>query len=71
MTLLGFLAVGLGAWMRWWLGLVLNPVLPNLPLGTFAANLIGGYLMGITLALIVQYDALSPEFRLLITTGLR
>ena len=73
MTLAGFLAVGLGAaigaWLRWWLGIALNPILPNLPLGTFCANLIGGYLMGVALALIVEHDALSPEMRLLLTTG--
>ncbi|MGO8755533.1 MAG: CrcB family protein, partial [Gallionellaceae bacterium] len=50
----GFLAVGigavLGAWLRWWLGVVLNPVFPTLPLGTLAANLIGGYLVGVAVA---------------------
>ncbi|MGO8755287.1 MAG: CrcB family protein, partial [Gallionellaceae bacterium] len=50
----GFLAVGigavLGAWFRWWLGVVLNPVFPTLPLGTLAANLIGGYLVGVAVA---------------------
>jgi CrcB protein len=47
---LNFLAVGLGAafgaWVRWLLGLALNPLLIALPLGTLAANLIGGYLVG-------------------------
>ncbi|HEY0663845.1 MAG TPA: fluoride ion transporter CrcB, partial [Thiobacillaceae bacterium] len=42
-----FLAIGLGAaigaWLRWGLGLWLNPVFPAMPLGTLAANLIGGY----------------------------
>src|SRR5258708_40269610 len=46
----GFIAVGvgaaLGAWLRWWLGIAFNAVTPNLPLGTLAANLIGGYLGG-------------------------
>src|SRR5258706_2697823 len=46
----GFMAVGigaaLGAWLRWGLGFTLNAVLPNLPLGTLAANVIGGYLVG-------------------------
>ena len=48
MGVYGFLAVGFGAafgaWLRWWLGMLLNPVFPTLPLGTLAANLIGGYL---------------------------
>ena len=47
---LGLLAVGLGAavgaWLRWLLGLWLNPLFPPVPLGTLAANLIGGLLMG-------------------------
>src|SRR2546427_6906004 len=69
----GFIAVGLGAalgaWLRWWLGIVLNPVFPTLPLGTLAANLVGGYLMGIALAVLSHFEALPPEARLLITTG--
>ncbi len=67
------LAVGVGAavgaWMRWWLGALLNPVFPTLPFGTLAANLIGGYLMGIALGLMSHYEALPAEMRLLITTG--
>ena len=47
----GFLAVGagaaLGAWLRWGLGILLNPLFPTLPLGTLAANLVGGYLIGV------------------------
>jgi fluoride exporter len=72
-TFAGVLAVGggaaLGAWLRWWLGFVLNPVFPTLPLGTLAANLIGGYLMGIALGMLSHFEALPPEVRLLITTG--
>jgi len=37
---------GLGALLRWWLGLALNPHLPAIPPGTLAANLIGGYVVG-------------------------
>jgi len=72
-TWLGVLAVGggaaLGAWLRWWLGSLLNPVFPTLPLGTLAANLIGGYLIGIALALFTHFEALAPELRLLLVTG--
>ena len=50
MNWLGFLVIGIGAavgaWLRWILGLWLNPLLPNVPMGTLAANLIGGYLVG-------------------------
>lgn len=73
MTFLGVLAVGggaaLGAWLRWGLGVLLNPVFPTLPLGTLAANLIGGYLMGIALALLSHFAAMPAEVRLLVTTG--
>jgi CrcB protein len=73
MTAAGFLAVGvgaaIGAWLRWWLGIVLNHVFPTLPLGTLAANLVGGYLIGLALGALTQFEALSPELRLLITTG--
>ena len=73
MTYLGIAAVGagaaLGAWLRWGLGIALNPVFPTLPFGTLAANLIGGYLMGVALAVMGHFEALSPEVRLLMTTG--
>ena len=46
MTFYAFIAVGLGAaigaWLRWGLGLWLNPAVAELPMGTLAANLIGG-----------------------------
>lgn len=73
MTFLGLLAVGggaaAGAWLRWWLGLLLNPMFPTLPFGTLAANLIGGYLMGIALGVFDNFQALPPEVRLLLATG--
>lgn len=73
MTIQAFFAVffgaGAGAVLRWWLGLVLNPVFPTVPMGTLAANLSGGYLMGLVLGYLSHYEALSPELRLLITTG--
>ena len=73
MALYAFIAVGLGAaigaWLRWGLGLWLNPALPQLPLGTLSANLIGGYLVGLAVAFFMQYPGLSPEWRLLIITG--
>jgi CrcB protein len=69
----GFIAVGLGAtlgaWLRWWLGLVLNPVFPTVPLGTLAANLIGGYFVGVAVAYFAQHASLAPEVRLFIITG--
>ena len=73
MTLYAFIAVGLGAaigsWLRWGLGLWLNQTLSELPLGTLSANLVGGYLIGLSVAFFMQHPGLSPEWRLLIITG--
>ncbi len=69
----GFVAIGvgaiLGAWLRWGLGLWLNPVYPSLPLGTLGANLIGGYLIGLAMAFFLQHPGLPPEWRLFFITG--
>ena len=69
----GFAAVGIGAafgeWLRWGLGLWLNPVFSMLPMGTLLANLVGGYLMGLAMGIIGTGTGLSPELRLFITTG--
>lgn len=68
-----WLAVGggaaVGAWLRWGLGTVLNPVFPTLPLGTLAANLVGGLMMGVAMELVTRHSLLAPELRLLVTTG--
>lgn len=68
-----FVAVGagavLGAWLRWGLAAWLNPVLPSLPLGTLAANIGGGYLVGIAVAFFHLNASLSPEWRLAAVTG--
>lgn len=73
MLINSFLAIGMGAafgaWLRWGLGLWLNPALPELPLGTLAANMVGGYLIGLSIAFFMQHPGLSPEWRLLIITG--
>jgi CrcB protein len=59
----------LGAWLRWALATWLNPVLPALPLGTLAANLGGGYLVGLAVAFFAAHSALAPEWRLACITG--
>jgi CrcB protein len=63
------IGAALGAWLRWVLGIVLNPVFPTLPLGTLAANVAGGYLIGVAVQLFSQHAGLPPEARLLIITG--
>jgi CrcB protein len=62
----------LGALARWQLGLWLNPSTSedgSLPLGTMAANLIGGYLIGVCVGIFQNMPQLSPEWRLLCVTG--
>ena len=58
----------LGAWLRWGLGTWLASR-PQLPLGTLAANLIGGFLVGIAVALFADRVELAPAWRLFIITG--
>lgn len=70
---MGFVAVGvgaaLGAWLRWLLSMALNPVFPTLPLGTLAANIVGGFLIGVAVEYFTQHAGLPPEARLLAITG--
>lgn len=63
------LGAALGALLRWFLGLKLNSLFPALPPGTLAANLIGGYLVGLAIAYFALATTIAPEWRLLIITG--
>ena len=69
----GFLAIGVGGavgcWLRYGLGVLLNPLFPTLPLGTLAANLTGGLLMGCAIGLFRHFQAVSPELQLFVLTG--
>lgn len=73
MGIYGLAAVGigsaLGAWLRWALGLGLNALVPNLPLGTLTANLVGGFLIGAAVEYFTQHASVPPEVRLLVITG--
>jgi len=60
---------GIGALARWSLGLALDAAWPAIPLGTLVANIIGGFLMGIVLGMLDQFQTLPMEWRLAITTG--
>lgn len=64
-------AVGaaIGALLRWWLSLKLSVGLGAVPWGTLAANVLGGYVIGLVLGYGNQTAALSPVWRLLLTTG--
>ena len=73
MSGVGLVAVGLGAalgaWLRWGLSVAFNHVTPNLPLGTLASNIIGGYLIGVAVEIVMHHSLLTPEARLFIITG--
>ncbi len=61
-----------GAIARWQLGLWLNPVASAgtvLPWGTLAANLIGGYLVGVCVGVFQALPELDPVWRLALITG--
>ena len=58
----------IGALARWGLGLWLTPG-AFMPWGTLAANLVGGYLIGVCLAVFQALPDLDPAWRLAIVTG--
>ena len=70
---MSWLAVGigaaLGAWLRWGLGLWLGSLHPYVQAGTLAANLVGGYLVGLALGFFAAHPELPPEWRLFAITG--
>lgn len=62
------IGASIGALARWGLGLWLNPG-GLLPWGTLAANLMGGYLVGICVAVFQALPQLDPVWRLALVTG--
>jgi CrcB protein len=63
------LGASMGAILRWGLGLAFNAVYPAIPPGTWLANMLGGYLIGVALAYFAEHGGLPPEWRLLVITG--
>ena len=62
------IGASLGALARWRLGLWLSPG-GLIPWGTLAANLIGGYLIGVCVAVFQALPQLDPAWRLALVTG--
>lgn len=58
-----------GAWLRWGLSLLLNASHPNFPVGTWVANLIGGLLIGVSLAWFSRHPEIDAVWRLIAVTG--
>lgn len=63
------LGAALGALLRWRLAVWLNGLVPTLPMGTLAANVLGGYLVGMAVAFFADQSAWSPIGRLFVITG--
>ena len=62
------IGASLGALLRWGLGLWLSPG-ALIPWGTLAANLLGGYLVGLCIAIFQALPQLDPVWRLALVTG--
>jgi CrcB protein len=58
-----------GALLRWALQLRMNALVALMPMGTLAANLIGGYIVGLAVGFFSATPHLSAEWRLLVITG--
>ncbi len=73
LTISNFLAIGIGAALgaicRWLLGLWLNHPSVALPWGTLAANLVGGYMIGVFLGMLAIYPEVPAWLRLMLVTG--
>jgi CrcB protein len=63
------LGAALGAWARWGLAAAFNTRFPALPLGTLAANVIGGFLIGMAMEWFTRHAGYSEAVRLFIVTG--
>lgn len=62
------IGASVGALARWGLALWLTPG-GIMPWGTLAANLIGGYLIGVCIAAFQSMPHLDPVWRLMLVTG--
>ncbi len=63
------LGAALGALARWQLSLWLSPPGALMPWGTLAANLVGGFLVGVAVGALDVLPGLNPLWRLLLVTG--
>ena len=59
----------IGCLLRWFLNIWFNSQPSAVPLGTLAANLIGGYIVGVAVAFFAFNNTIAPEWRLLVITG--
>ena len=62
-------AAAIGGWSRWGIGILLDTLHPVFPIGTLTVNLVGGYLMGVSMGLFEFFSDLSPDLKLIINIG--
>jgi len=65
------IAIGaiLGAWLRYGLATLMRALHSELPMGTVAANLGGGFMIGVAVAFFAGHPNLPPAWRLFAITG--
>ncbi|RJK68250.1 fluoride efflux transporter CrcB [Serratia marcescens] len=64
-----FIGGGVGSVLRWAVSMKMNPLNTHIPLGTLMVNLIGGFIIGLAMAIFTRMTHLDPTWKLLITTG--
>lgn len=73
MDITAFAAVGtgaiLGAWLRWGLSNLFDAQMTALPLGALVANMLGGLVMGASMALFAHPASPNQHFRLFLVIG--
>ncbi len=67
--LLVFIGGGFGSVARYLLSNLFNSPSSGIPYGTFLANIIGSFVIGIILGLAAKYETLSETHMLLLATG--
>ncbi|WJV55162.1 fluoride efflux transporter CrcB [Prodigiosinella aquatilis] len=65
-----FIGGGIGSILRWLLSLRFNSISPQIPIGTFLANMAGAFIIGAAMGYFIRQPDLDPHWKLLITTGL-
>ncbi|TWO33106.1 fluoride efflux transporter CrcB [Seonamhaeicola sediminis] len=67
--LLVFIGGGFGSVLRYIIGKYLNSLQTSIPYGTFAANILGSFLIGIILGFATKSNSLNQSHTLLLATG--
>jgi CrcB protein len=59
----------IGATLRWLAQILLNPLLPTLPLGTLLVNIVGGFMIGMAVGAFQASPNIAPQWRVLVIPG--